>query len=262
MKQILKKTSFLVTIAFIAFATQSCHSVKPIDKAQLEGNWVLKTLQKEDAKSAFAGDLPSIGFDFEKNSVYGSGGCNRYTGDFTLSQKNEFSAPKLASTMRACIQANKEPQFLKALSTPNLTVSIENGLLTFSQNKTVMLQFKKGKEQTPLTTEALVGKWNLTSIAGGDLATLFTNKVPTMEMTADGKVTGYAGCNNYRSTYALDGNTVTFGPVMSTKMACPDMQGEKVFTSLLTNPLHGKLEGNKLSFTQKGSVVLELTKAE
>lgn len=262
MKQILKTTLFLATIAFIALAVQSCKTVKPIDKAQLEGNWVLKTLQTEDAKSAFAGDLPSIGFDFEKNSVYGSGGCNRYTGAFTLSQKNEFSAPKLASTMRACIQGNKEPQFLKALSTPNLIVSIENGLLTFSQNKTVMLQFEKGKEQTPLTTEALAGKWNLTSIAGGDLATLFTSKIPTMEFTADGKVMGNAGCNNYRSTYTLNDDTVTFGPVMSTKMACPGMQGEQLFTSLLTNPLHAKLDGDRLIFSQKGRVVLELKKAE
>ena len=37
MKQILKTTLFLATIAFIALAVQSCKTVKPIDKAQLEG---------------------------------------------------------------------------------------------------------------------------------------------------------------------------------------------------------------------------------
>lgn len=262
MKQILKTTLFLAAIAIIAFAVQSCNSVKPIDKAQLDGNWVLKTLQGEEAKAAFAGDLPSIGFDFEKNSVFGSGGCNRYTGAFTLTEKNEFSAPNLASTMRACIHANKEPQFLTALSTPNLAVSIENGLLTFSHNKTVLIQFEKGAEKISLTAEALAGKWNLASIAGGDLATLFGNKLPSMEITADGKVSGNAGCNNYRSTYTLDSNTVTFGPVMSTKMACPGLQGEQLFTSLLTTPLQAALDGNKLTLSKEGSVVLELTKTE
>ena len=34
MKQILKTTLFLAAIAIIAFAVQSCNSVKPIDKAQ------------------------------------------------------------------------------------------------------------------------------------------------------------------------------------------------------------------------------------
>ncbi|MFV0536744.1 MAG: META domain-containing protein [Dysgonomonas sp.] len=262
MKQILKSTLFLAAIAILAFAVQSCNSVKPIDKAQLEGNWVLKTLEGEEAKSAFAGKLPSIGFDFEKNSVFGSGGCNRYTGAFTLTDKNEFSSPNLASTMMACLDANKEPQFLKALSTPNLAVSVNNGLLTFSQNKTVLLQFEKGAATTALTAEALAGKWNLTSIAGGDLATLFTNKIPTMEITADGNVNGNAGCNNYRSTYKLDSNTITFGPVMSTKMACPGLQGEQLFTSLLTTPLQAALDGNKLTLSKEGNVVLELTKAE
>ena len=83
-----------------------------------------------------------------------------------------------------------------------------------------------------------------------------------MEFTADGKVMGNAGCNNYRSTYTLNDDTVTFGPVMSTKMACPGMQGEQLFTSLLTNPLHAKLDGDRLIFSQKGRVVLELKKAE
>lgn len=262
MKRILRTTLFFAAIAAVAFIIQSCSSTKPIDKAQLEGNWVLKTLQGEDAKSVFAGDLPSIGFDFSKNSVFGSGGCNRYTGAFTLTEKNEFSAPKLASTMRACIQANKEPQFLTALSTPNLAISLDKGLLTFSQNKKVLLQFEKGAEKAALTAETLAGKWNLTSIAGGDLSTLFTTKQPTMEITADGKVTGNAGCNNYRSTYTLDGNTVTFGPVMSTKMACPDLKGEQLFTSLLTTPLQAALDGNKLTLSKDGNVALELTKAE
>ncbi len=262
MKQIIKTSLFLVAIAIIAFAVQSCNSVKPIDKAQLEGNWVLKTLQGEDAKTAFAGELPSIGFDFEKNSVFGSGGCNRYTGAFTLTEKNEFSVPNVASTMMACIHANKEPQFLTALSTPNMAISIDNGLLTFSQNKTVLLQFEKRAAETALTADALAGKWNLTSIAGGDLAALFTNKIPTMEITADGKVSGNAGCNNYHATYTLDGSTLTFGPVMSTKMACPGLQGEQLFTSLLTTPLQAALDGDKLTFSKEGSVVLELTKAE
>lgn len=261
MKRILKTTLFFAAIATVAFAIQSCNSVKPIDKTQLEGNWVLKTLQGEDAKTAFAGELPSIGFDFEKKAVHGSGGCNRYTGAFTLTEKNEFSAPNLVSTMKMCVAPNKEPQFLTALSTPNLAVSIENGLLIFSQNKTVLIQFEKGTEKPALTSEALAGKWNLASITGGDLATLFATQMPTMEITADGKVAGNAGCNNYRSTYTLDNNTVTFGPVMSTKMACPGLQGEQLFTSLLTTPLQAALDGNKLTFSKEGNVVLELTKA-
>jgi heat shock protein HslJ len=33
---------------------------------------------------------------------------------------------------------------------------------------------------------------------------------------------GFAGCNRYRSTFTLKGDSLTFGPVISTKMACAD----------------------------------------
>jgi heat shock protein HslJ len=36
----------------------------------------------------------------------------------------------------------------------------------------------------------------------------------------DGNVTGFAGCNRFRGTYSLDGDTLSFGPMMTTQMAC------------------------------------------
>jgi len=264
MKRILKTTLFLAAIVAVTFATQSCSSVKPIDKAQLEGNWVLKSLQGEDAKAAFERKLPSVQFNFGNNTVHGNGGCNTYNGPFTLTENNEFSAPNLAATMMMCIDANKEPQFFTALSSPNLIVSLENGLLTFKQDKTIVLQFEKGEEQktAAVTAETLAGAWNLTSISGGDFATLFTGKAPTMEISADGKVSGNAGCNNYRTAYTLEGNTITFAPVASTKMACESLAGENLFTSNLSTPLQVSLDGNKLVFAKEGNTVLEFTKAE
>jgi heat shock protein HslJ len=33
---------------------------------------------------------------------------------------------------------------------------------------------------------------------------------------------GFAGCNRYSAAYTLAGDTLTFGPAISTKMACAD----------------------------------------
>jgi heat shock protein HslJ len=44
--------------------------------------------------------------------------------------------------------------------------------------------------------------------------------VPTLAFGADGTASGSGGCNTYNGTYAIDGATISFGPLISTKMAC------------------------------------------
>lgn len=269
MKQILKTTAFLIAaVTIISFTVQSCTTVKPIEKGQLEGYWVLKTLKGEDAKTAFQGTLPYVEFNFTDSLVSGNGGCNSFGGPFKLNDQNVFSAPNLASTMMACLPGNKEPEFMTALTTTDLTLSVdEKGLLTFQKGDSILLQFEKGEApdknvvSTSVNAESLTGKWTLLTIAGEDMATLFPDKRATMEITADGKVSGNAGCNTYRTSYTLEGDVLTFGPAMSTKMACPSMKGETAFLGHLANPLQATLNGDVLTFSKDGNMVLELTKA-
>ncbi|MDR0824431.1 MAG: META domain-containing protein [Prevotella sp.] len=251
---------------------QNCSSVKPIvkpvEKAQLEnGTWVLKSLKGKDAKTVFTGKTPNLKFDFSNNLLSGFSGCNRYTGNFTLNEQNVFSAPNLVTTMMACLPGNKEPLFVAALSTPDLVVSLtKEKVLTFTEGKSVVLEFVKtdalaaSVPATIVNVENLTGKWELISIAGGDLAALFTNQAPTMEISAEGRVFGNAGCNRYNAPYTLDGNTMTFGAVVATKMACPNLKGEELFTSLLSAPLQTGLNGDRLAFYKDGNIVLEFTK--
>lgn len=267
MKRNLISATILVATITLIFGLQSCNSVKPINESDLAGYWTLKTLKGEDSKTAFTNTIPSLQFNFDENTLSGNGGCNTFGGGFTLTEQNSFSAPNLISTMMACIDANKEPEFFMALSTPDLVLSIdEDNVLTFTKDNEVVLQFVKGEapKETASTsivnTETLAGTWDLTSIAGGDVATLFTNGTPTIEFSDDGKVFGNAGCNTYRSSYTQEENTITFGPLMSTKMACPSLKGEDLFTSLLSSPLQVGLNGDKLTFSKDGNVVLEFTK--
>lgn len=263
MKRILKSVMLLVVVITMGFGLQNCTSTKPIDKSKLSGYWVLKSLNNEDAKIAFKGPIPSLEFDFEKSAIYGSGGCNRYTGGFTLNDKNEFSAPHLASTMMMCVHENKEGDFLAALSTPSLIVTLENdNALVFSLGKKRLLEFEKGEQPQAsgvqaLSAEALVGAWTLTSINGEDVAKLFSDKKPSIEFDADGKVFGNGGCNSYRGTFKLEENTLSFGPLMSTKMACPSLEGEGKFMQLLASPVQATINGETLTFLKDGNVVLE-----
>lgn len=151
MKRNLVKFGNLVLVAmFFVFLTQSCSTAKSIDKAQLDGYWVLKIFEGKAVTESFKGNIPTIEFDFEKNEVFGSAGCNRYFGAFTL-EGDLFKAPKMGSTMMACLEDNQENRFLEILSsTEDVTISLENDLLTFSVGGKALLMFEKGTKAEPV----------------------------------------------------------------------------------------------------------------
>jgi len=64
---------------------------------------------------------------------------------------------------------------------------------------------------------ALVGLGEVTAPlgAGGRPATLQFDPI-------GGRAAGFAGCNRYSAGYALAGDSLTFGPAISTKMACAE----------------------------------------
>ena len=44
---------------------------------------------------------------------------------------------------------------------------------------------------------------------------------PMIFREADGRVAGLAGCNRFSGGYHVDGATLSLGPLMATRMACP-----------------------------------------
>jgi len=61
------------------------------------------------------------------------------------------------------------------------------------------------------------GKWLAEDIDGGGVIDRLQT---TLELNADGIVTGTGGCNRYAGSANIDGNTITFRPMASTRMAC------------------------------------------
>ncbi len=74
--------------------------------------------------------------------------------------------------------------------------------------------------------------WTLRSIDGdgvdlGDRAPWFRVN-PT-----EGRVEGFAGCNGFTGPYRAGGTTVTFGPLVTTRRACPDDDGNALEARVL-----------------------------
>src|SRR5699024_10879830 len=142
MNQFLKLVTFTFAILALGFTAQSCTTAKTIDKADLAGYWSLKSLKGEAAGDAFKGSIPSLEFDFDGQQVFGSGGCNRYSGAFT-DERNVLKARALESTMMMCVEANKEDLFRSTLrSEAGVTVSLSKDILTFKATNPTVLAFK------------------------------------------------------------------------------------------------------------------------
>jgi len=62
----------------------------------------------------------------------------------------------------------------------------------------------------------------------------------TLQLGADGRASGRGGCNGYGGGYTLAGDALSFGPMMSTKMACaPElMDREQRYFQTLAHVAH------------------------
>lgn len=61
------------------------------------------------------------------------------------------------------------------------------------------------------------GKWLAEDINGGGVIDRLQT---TLELREDGIVTGTGGCNRYAGSANVDGNSIKFLPMASTRMAC------------------------------------------
>lgn len=116
---------------------------------------------------------------------------------------------------------------------------------------------KKAITQTPVLADS---EWTLQSIKGEQITGL--KKPITLKITtADKRATGYAGCNQFFSSYTVDGKSITFSSPGRTKMFCKDtMDTEEKFLEMLGRVTTYKLQENKLLLLEGDTILLEFVK--
>ena len=74
------------------------------------------------------------------------------------------------------------------------------------------------------------------------------NVQSTLEISASGHVAGRGGCNRYVGSVEIKGNSIQFGELASTRMACPEalMNQEDRFLQALRDVRSWKIEDTKL----------------
>ncbi|WP_298917808.1 META domain-containing protein [uncultured Algimonas sp.] len=98
----------------------------------------------------------------------------------------------------------------------------------------------------------------LASLAGTEWGPMDREGDRFVAFKADGEVVGSGGCNDFFGNFHQSGRVVTFGPLASTKKACPAplMQAERDFLDLLSRVRAAEATWKELTlFGEDGDVL-------
>ena len=202
----------------------ACGSSKQAAQAiDLTGEWNIVAVNGEKVQAA---NMPYIGLDMKGKKVYGNAGCNRMTGTFEAD-------------------------------------SLQPGKISFGQVGTTRMMCPD--MDTPvISLNDLAGEWVISAIYGVRVGKM--DKTPFIAFDiAQKRVHGNAGCNIVNGGFSQEegkANSLKFSQMISTMMACPDMDTERQILEAL-----GKVTSFSLNQEQAvalldeaGTEVLTLTK--
>lgn len=98
-------------------------------------------------------------------------------------------------------------------------------------------------------------EWRPTEIDGAEIAE--DTKI-FIGFGADGRVQGSGGCNRFTGSYEVDGDTISFGPLASTRMLCPDpiQQSEDRLFATLARATRFARDGSDLTLSDDAETPL------
>ena len=230
-----------------------------VDKTTLEGPiWRLTSIARVDGQLHAVPNSIEATATFADGLVNGSGGCNRYTAKYTMSD-GKLTIGKAASTMMACPkpQMAVEQPFMAALAA-TMAYHIKDDQLSFlDAGGRKIATFKV---QRPLALKGV--SWRATMYNNGrDAAvSLIDGSQITAKFGADGVLSGSAGCNRYQAAYVIEGSSITIQAPTTTRKACsrPDgvMQQESEYLKALPTAATYGIQGRQLELrTAEGALV-------
>jgi|GEM_PF-2897993 len=226
----------LIVISLIVFAMiPLAHGQMSTDSDLVGTQWELESI---DGESVLDGTSVTLSFG-EDARASGSGGCNSYGGSYSINDTS-ISFGQMISTMMACEEGimTQEMAYFQALESAS-GISLEGDTLIITYGAEQELRFSR------LT---LVGTtWELTSLAGSDVV---EDTTVTLTLGEENAVTGDTGCNVYRGSYMLDGQAISFGPLLTTRRACLSDEAaaqEQAFLAAMENASDYVQQGDQLT---------------
>ena len=104
----------------------------------------------------------------------------------------------------------------------------------------------------------MVTQMRLVEQHGGPVKKVGEQPPPSLLLQSDGqRLTGSGGCNRMTGSYQLNGQSITFGKVASTMMACVDgMEQEAAFFKALDQTRSWKVQGDALELLDASATTI------
>ena len=179
---------------------------------------------------------------FEDERVTGSAGCNAYQASYTRAGDAKLTVGPIAATGRFCEgpAADVESAFLASLARAHSFSATAGRLVTSDESGRVLLEFVAAPENP------LVGSWQVTGYnnGAGAVVSVAIGTELTANFGAGGILQGSGGCNDYSGSYVSSRETLSIGPLATTRKACaePIMEQEARFLAVLQASTGYRLE--------------------
>lgn len=262
----MKKVFVSLCMAGVLVALSSCRSSKDAATlSSINGEWNIIEINGSAVVPAPNQEFPFIGFDTSTGKVFGNSGCNRMMGSFDVNAKpGTIDLGAMASTRMACPDMTLENNVLSALAQVKKYKKLgkENIALCGSSNRPVIVLQKKA---SAVKLSDLSGKWMISEVGGQNVPTGM-EKQPFIEFNiSEKRLHGNAGCNIINGGFVTDADNaaaISFPQLVSTMMACPDMEVEgRVLKALNEVKSFGKLATGGIGlYDANGTVVMVLVK--
>lgn len=203
-----------------------------------------------------------IALNFSSDSVGGFGGCNTYSGPYTL-DADMVSIGAVVSTRMACTEDEG------TLSEADYFATLE-GEFEYRLNGKLLMLWKEDHTVLRFAADGAYGlndsEWVLIDYGVPGATIPVIGEAPlTLDFVNPGEVAGYGGCNSWGSTYeTMDDELIAIAPGISTLMACADdalNQQEAVYFGLLAEAAAFDLNGSQLTIFTASEQVLRFTAA-
>jgi len=242
----------LVPLLMVACAQGSSSSGGGTDPAALQGSeWVLDPT----SMAALVDHVPEeaqITIAFAGGQASGKAACNSYGGDYTANQDGSMSFGPFAVTLMACPEPLTVLEHAYLATLAGVSSFTVGGELVLSGDG-ADLRFQPRASAQPLSLEG--PNWRLTSIStGGTVSSPVAGTAVTAVFSSDGTVSGAAGCNRYNGPFTASGGSLSFGPLVTTKMMCADdvMTQEQAFLAAMAEVAGSTISGAALTLLDAG----------
>ena len=214
----------LILSAGLAVGALAQDEPEPVGVYSIEDMTWLLTSQVVEGEMTPLPDGIVISLRMSDGDAGGDGGCNSYFTSYEL-DGFDLSFGPVGSTMMACLPPLMEAEQAYFANLGQVAAYQSGGIqmALLDANGDFLLEFDLAPEAT------VAGSWVAQGINNGSGGVESNEYTPTVTAVfdADGQLSGVDGCNDYFTSYEVEGEAITIAPeIATTRKACEEPLGQ------------------------------------